>query len=331
MGMHLKKYLSHFALTLCSFAFGDSAPPTPLSPEPQVFDLPWTTGPLLVTTPFNLQLGHPAVSPTLAIFATYGRYNNDWKIETQSVMWSINPYINFECALTERTGFQIVGSFTTNIREGQCSTHLQDTLVQFGYQILSDTPGTWRPNCRLILEGIFPSGNYNDLDPKKLQTDSTGLGSYQFGPLLVLSKLFPVGHHYLNLYWSFAYLFPTSVKVKGFNAYGGGYGTKGEVRTGQSMIFFFSGEYSINQRWTFAFDSEWLFQRKSPFSGKPGLTASGKPAEVGWPNIIQFSLAPQIEYNFSARSGLLGGLWFTLAGKNASAFGSAFLSYIYVF
>jgi hypothetical protein len=46
---------------------------------------------------------------------------------------------------------------------------------------------------------------------------------------------------------------------------------------------------------------------------------------------VQISFAPEVEYNFSQSSGLLAGVWFTVAGKNSSAFASAFLTYFIFF
>jgi hypothetical protein len=112
---------------------------------------------------------------------------------------------------------------------------------------------------------------------------------------------------------------------------GGGYGTKGRVQPGQSLIAFISGEYSLSSKWMLAFDSEWMYQKEATFKGKKGVDAFGDEALVGWPFLAQFSFAPEVEYKINNQSGLLAGLWFTFAGKNSSAFGSAFLAYLYIF
>ena len=149
--------------------------------------------------------------------------------------------------------------------------------------------------------------------------------------MLVFRKLFYLPHSFFSLRWSIGYLFPSTVKVKGFNTYGGGYGTEGKVKPGQTLTAFLSGEYSINQRWVLAFDTEFLAQRKSHFSGKNGVNNVGGVANTKLPSSVQISFAPEVEYNFSQSSGLLAGVWFTVAGKNSSAFYSAFLTYLYIF
>ena len=149
--------------------------------------------------------------------------------------------------------------------------------------------------------------------------------------MLAFRKLFYLPHSFFSLRWSLGYLFPSSVNVKGFNTYGGGYGANGKVRPGQTLTAFLSGEYSINQRWALAFDSEFLYQRKSHFSGKNGITTTGEVANTELPSSVQISFAPEFEYNFTPMSGLLAGVWITVAGKNSAAFASAFLAYLYVF
>lgn len=65
------------------------------------------------------------------------------------------------------------------------------------------------------------------------------------------------------------------------NTYGGGPETKGKVYPGQTFITFFSGEYSINQKWVIAFDTELLYQQKARFTGKRGFSPTGRLARVG--------------------------------------------------
>ena len=43
-------------------------------------------------------------------------------------------------------------------------------------------------------------------------------------------------------------------------------------------------------------------------------------APIGAPEGWQLSLAPAIEYNFNENWGVIAGPWFTVAGKNSSAF-----------
>jgi hypothetical protein len=312
------------------FAVGPPSPSSNPAESPLIYT-PWFTGPLLAPTPINMKPGHPAIEPTVTLFNTYGRYNSNWKLKKQDSTWAINPLIDFQFGITNNLGIETLVSFISNFKNGRSASHFQDTTVLFGYQVSNDIKGSWVPDFRLILQETFPTGNYQKLDPSKEGIDSTGFGSFQTGPVLVFRKLFYLPHSFFSLRWSIGYLFPSTVKVKGFNTYGGGYGTEGKVKPGQTLTAFLSGEYSINQRWVLAFDTEFLAQRKSHFTGKSGVNNIGEAASTRLPSSVQISFAPEVEYNFSQSSGLLAGVWFTVAGKNSSAFASAFLTYLYIF
>lgn len=306
---------------------GASIPPQ----EDQFAYIPWFTGPLLAPTPINMKPGHPAIEPSVTIFNIYGKYSSSWELKSQKTMWAINPLVDFQFGITDDIGIETLVSFISNFKNGQSFSFFQDTTVLFGYQVSNDVKDSWIPDFRLILQETFPSGKYQKLNPQKQGIDSTGFGSFQTGPVLAFRKLFYLPHNFLSLRWSIGYLFPSTVHVKGFNTYGGGYGTKGKVKPGQTMTAFFSGEYSINKHWVLAFDTEFLYQRKSHFSGKRGISPLGETAAVGLPSSVQISFAPELEYNFTSLSGLLAGIWFTVAGKNSAAFASTFLAYVYVF
>ena len=124
---------------------------------------------------------------------------------------------------------------------------------------------------------------------------------------------------------------PSNVKVKGFNAYGGGFGTKGTVYPGSYITFYLSGEYNLNDRWAVGFDSNYQQNFPGRFAGKKGKTEEGLPAVVSVPPSIQFTLAPELEHTFSKNSGILMGFWFSVIGKNSPAFHSLFIAFLHIF
>lgn len=292
---------------------------------------PWLVGPFLAPTPINMDPKHPALESSLTIFNTYGQYSAHWKPERQDVILAINPLIDFQFGITNDLGVELLISSISNFQKENTATYFQDLQILFGYQILNDIRGSWVPDCRFVIQETFPTGNYQKLNPKKNRIDSTGQGAFQTGPQFVFRKRFHLPKSFFSLQWSVQYLFPTTVHVKDFNTYGGGYGTRGTVRPGQTFTAFLSGEYSFNQNWVFAFDTEFVCQKSSYFSGTHGVSALGEPAFVGLPFSTQLSFAPEIEYNFSSNSGIVSGIWGTLAGKNSAAFASFFFSYLYVF
>lgn len=291
-----------------------------LAQLPEISYVPWFTGSILPPSAVNAAPGHPIIAPIFAVTNTYGEYKDNWKLKGTTNTWGITPYLELLFGINNYIGIDIYVSSISNFKKGQNSTHLQDTIAMLGFQIAKDKPHTWIPDIRFLIQETFPTGSYQKLNPKKNGIDSTGLGSFQTGFNFIIQKLFSIQNHFIKLKWTFNYLFPAPVHVKRFNAYGGGYGASGKVFPGQIAMFYFSGEYSLNQKWVLTFDTVFEYQGKSRFSGNPGSMKNGLEASVGKPLMLQFSFAPQIEYNLSPSSGLLFGSWLTLFGKNSPAF-----------
>jgi hypothetical protein len=117
----------------------------------------------------------------------------------------------------------------------------------------------------------------------------------------------------MNLRLFLGYTVSTVVDVSGFNAYGGGYGTKGRVRPGNKFTADLGYEISLTQRWVFAFDLVYVAQNKTKFHG---TTIS--PVGSGFNDNL--SLAPALEYNFNDSLGILWGAQFSVYGRNSSNF-----------
>lgn len=317
----MRRFLSCITLAPALLvAHGSAQPETPPSSNILQYE-PWYTGTYLAATAVNVT----AIEPFITGYDIYGVYESDWKVKSKETIWSISPELEVIVALTKRIGIEVLGGFVSNFRGSKHSTHILDTMVLLGYQISTDDKDSWVPNCRLSFETIFPSGKHDRLDPSKGGIDISGEGAYFLGPELACSKMFQFPCHFLNIYWSFGYFFPTEAHIKGLSIYGGGRGTKGKIRPGQSLQALLSFEYALNQRWVLAFDSQLLYQR--PASHFRGRTIT----HVGLPSSMQISVAPQIEYNFNAKSGIIIGSWCTVAGYHSRAFASAFFVYLYVF
>lgn len=288
----------------------------------------WYTGTLLAATSVNIS----AIEPFVTFAGIYGDYASNWKLKGAETIWSISPQIDFQFTLTKKIGVEIYAGFVSNFRGGQKATHFIDTFLLLGYQVSTDQENSWVPNCRFYVVGTFPSGKYDRLDAKKRGIDETGQGAYFVGPELAFSKTFKLPCHFFNLYWSLSYYFPTYAHVKGLNVFGGGQGTRGKIRPGQSLQALLSFEYSLPCNWVFAFDSQLVYQRAtSRFKGTSGTLPTGLAANVGLKSSYEISIAPQIEYNFDDDNGILFGAWGTVAGRNTKAFASLFFAYVHIF
>jgi len=292
----------------------------------------WFTGPLFTPMAITPPKNHPALEVTVGVKNQYGVYDDNWSVKHSANLWSLFNYYDAQLGISSVLGMEIIASWTANFRKNARAVHLQDTTLRVGFQICNEVPGTWIPDFRIILQEVFPTGKYRNLSPSKKETDLTGLGSYQTGMYLAFQKLFNLNeNHKYQMRFSAGYFVPSKVNVQGFNAYGGGYGTKGKIFPGHYISIFCSGEYNLNKHWALAFDSNFQYNFKGRFSGKQGTLGNDMKAPVSSPKAVTFTLAPELEYTFTEKTGLLLGIWFSVLGKNFPAFNSVFVSILHVF
>ncbi|MBM3191586.1 MAG: hypothetical protein FJZ63_02885 [Chlamydiae bacterium] len=284
---------------------------------------PWFTGPLLAGSAHTVPAGHVLWEPYLFAIDSFGFYDDHWKPRSAPHSLSLEPFLLFIHGLNSFMDLQVTPYLLSNFQQGSHDTRMGDLPFALGFQVLTDKPNSWIPDLRLLLREIFPTGHYQHLNPHKHGTDATGNGSFQTGLGLNFQKLFITGIRLLRLRLNFNYLFPSPVRVKSFNTYGGGYGTHGKVYPGQKFSTIFAVEYLFSQHLVAALDIQYLFSSKDRFSGYPGITSAGQNAIVGNLASHQLNLAPAIEYNFNENLGIIFGPWFSVAGKNSDRFVSA--------
>lgn len=316
-----------FLLLFPILAFGTQHIP----PKGEVWDGPWFlgTGPLLAPSATTNPMGETSWQPYLFIINNFGEYDQHWNRQNTPNFWTISPLVNVTYGLSSFMDIEADFSFSYNLSEGSSAVRFNDSNLFLGFQVLRDTRGTAIPNLRITIQQVFPFGQYDKLNPKKHGTDATGRGAYQTGLNFNFEKLFLMApEQFFRLRWSVGYLFAVPVHIRGESVYGGAPGTRGKAYPGQTLTAFLSGEYTITHRWVFACDSLYILTRSDRFSGKRGTTSDGEKASVGNPVSQQISLAPAIEYNWSENFGMIGGVWFSLAGKNAPQFFSVVYSVV---
>jgi len=291
---------------------------------------PWYAGPLITGSANTLPKGKTNIQPYLFITDTYGVYNGHRHKESIDDILSISPQMAVQWGLTDRLLLIVSGQVVYNNQNGASAWNFNDTTVGLAYGVVHET--TSRPAVRIGVTESFPSGRYQDLRPRLYGVDATGSGSYKTTFSLNLSKVtWWSTLHPMSFRGSFNYTVASDAHVEGFNSYGGGYGTSGDVDVGNSFTIDLGYEFSFTQEWVFALDVVYQNNNKSTFSGHKGLNTKGETAHVGIPSSDQLSLAPAIEYNPNANLGWLAGLWFTATGRNSGAFVSGILSVTYTY
>jgi hypothetical protein len=287
---------------------------------------PWLTGPLLGRSAYTVQPPHWNVQPYLYLTVYTGGYTSNWKSYSISNYYSTILQFQIKRGLVNGLDFQFNPQVIYNEKERRGYCRIGDLPISFGIRLLDSKLEDRWPALKLTLRGNIPLGKYQHLNPRKLGTDSIGVGSWLPTVNLHLGKLWRIyGFHYLDMRLIFGYQMGTPVRVKGYNAYGGVSNTRGVIYPGNLFSVDWAVQYNFRRRWAFACDVLYQHGNRTRFSGNPGSTHGIKAAR-GSPSSEQFSLAPAIEYNWSQNIGLIGGVWFTFAGRNSFRTTSGVLS-----
>ncbi len=292
---------------------------------------PWFTGPLLTPSAHIVPVGYYNVEPYLFYNSNTGNYNNDWQGISHPHFNRVTLLPLLYIGITEWMDFLFAPRASWKTTEGRSHYTFDDLNIHIGFQILEDTKTNSLPAIKLVIQENFPTGKYQKGDPAALGTDIGGDGSYQTSVGIVFGRMLELPNcHFLSLRLSGLGTYSTPVGVKGINAFGGAPNTDARVYIGQTYLGLFGLEYSFTQNWVFAFDAQALYQTPTTYKGFPGTLPNGEIAPLGNGESLQFSIAPALEYNFSAALGLIGGVWFSFAGKNAPRFFSGVIALNYV-
>jgi hypothetical protein len=316
------------SLLCCSFAW--SKQPTPnVKPKPEApFETPWLTGPLLTPSAHTIPDGHFNIEPYEFVTVNDGVYNNHWKShDLPHNFYSVSTQIPIQIGLPAGFDIQITPQWEWNHVHHASHWALNDLGVAFDYQLYNrNLKGPW-PSVKLTVGGKIPIGKYDHLDRHSLTTDGGGTGSWLPTIALTFSHLVHIKDRiFFAPRWAIQYTVPTPVFVKGYNVYGGGHGTRGTVFPGQSLTALFGCELSLSKNWALATDFQYVHANKNRFKGKRGST-HGVPNPITAPSSESFSVAPAIEYNWSAYYGVIAGAWFTVAGRNTTEFVSGVIAF----
>ena len=292
---------------------------------------PWYTGPILAGSASMLPPGLINIQPYFFVQDNYAAYNNRRKSIDQPDIWQVNPNFVLQTGITSWLDIAATPSFFSNNQHSQWATNFGDLPVLLGFKIADE--GVNIPKMKVTINETFPTGNYQYLDGAKQGLDATGSGSYITGFSFRMSKhLFVKTVHPVAARMVLTYNIPSTVHVHSFNTYGGGVGTNGKVRPGNSFNADVGLEWSINQKWAVATDIVYQTNNRTKFNGTPGINPlTGLENKIGSGSSDFLQIAPGIEYNWNDSLGIIGGAWFTVYGRNASNFVNYVLSICYTF
>ena len=293
--------------------------------------VPWYTGPLITTSPSIIPPGTMMLQPYVFVNDYYGAFNNDrHAVGAIHDLINLNPFVYLETGITDWMDVAMLVQAQANWRNEQSGGGIGDLQLTPGFKIYQQT--RYIPQIKVFIQETFPTGAFDNLNPYKGGLDATGSGSYKTQIGLVVGKLLLWQYqHPLRIRLSMGYTIPSNVRVSNFNTYGGGFGTRGTIKPGKTFSTDLGIEWSLTQQWVFAMDVVYSCSGRTTFSGYKGTSASGSTALIGSPSSDNLSLAPAFEYNWSQNLGVIGGVQFSVYGRNSSNFVSGIISVCYVF
>jgi hypothetical protein len=271
------------------------------------------------------------IQPYVYVVDNYARFNSERHSESlPSHLITLNPTTTLQFGMTPSTDITLGMQAFGNWQYDHAGGGYGDTTVAIGFQINKQSLHV--PGIRFSIKETFPTGQFQHLNTNGFGLSATGGGSYQTQFSLSLSKiLFWDYLHPMNFRVYFSYNLPTCVTVKGFNTYGGGVGAHAKVHPGNSFNADMGLEVSLSQRWVLATDLVYSSTNSTGYSGFSGMTESGDLASIGGGFNDNLSLAPAVEYNWNENLGILGGIWFSVYGRNSLNFVSGVVSMTWTF
>ncbi len=289
---------------------------------------PWYTGPLLAPAGRTIPLGHADFE--LYGFSTHRTtvFDNKGKKIHVPALESLqgNPLLTY--GLADWVDVQLSIPFTKNHTLRKTGEHIGDTSLLLGFQAHKQQPGTVIPDLRITLQEIIPTGRFDNINPTDKGTGVTGGGDYQDVLTLNFQELAQLNEiHYLRTRLSLAYMHSHPHTINGTTGIGGGSDTHGVETAGNLISVDLASELTVTQHWVAVMEMYYVRHQAAKFKGTAGFDEDGVLEKVGIPQLEEFSLAPAIEYNFSAHYGIVAGVWFAVQGKNAPIFTSTVIAF----
>lgn len=278
------------------------------------FTAPWYTGPIIAPGGKTIPLGHANFEFYSLYTKNKGQFDAHGKLihtpATQSIQ--ANPVLTY--GLTNRIDaqFSVPYGFDHSFKRSQ--NHIGDTSALLGFQALEQNETHWWPNLRITLQEIFPTGRLKNLNPTNQQTIQGVPGSYETALGFNFQHLLALGtDHYLRTRFCLNYMYIDSVNVTPPQVHP----ITWRIKPGNQFSIDLAGELSITQNWVAVMEGYYLERGATRLESHTSSGSQKLRAKLAQGQSEEISIAPAIEYNFSANIGLIAGVWLALKGKNS--------------
>lgn len=288
---------------------------------------PWFTGPILAASGRTVPLGNVNLEVYGFYTDTFGQFDNRWKkqeIAHDIYTTQLNPILTY--GLADNMDVQLNLPYAENRTAGIKNRHLGDVAITLGIQVLRQDQNQFN-DLRMSIQQIFPTGRFEDLNPTNEGTDGTGGGSYQTAIGLNFQKLFLFGNHHYRQRFTLNYVVAQPVRIHGVSVYSDSHLTRGTIKPGNLTGIDLAGELEITRHWVGVMEAFYFYRTHLTFEGFPGFDDDGNLLDLSQGRVSAITIAPAIEYNFTANYGLIAGVWLPLRGKNFNDFVSTVVAF----
>ena len=196
-----------------------------------------------------------------------------------------------------------------------------DVTAMLQLRLTPREAGSWRPVTSLVIGESFPTGRHDRLTGGPGAASGSGVHRTDVS-LYAQSLLRTPSDRWLRARLNVTYSWSDSAAVTDVSAYGTPAGFRGRAWPGTAAAADAAFELSLSLRWVLALDVLYQHADSTIVDGAvvpPGSgSGAGQPLRLSSGASESWALAPAIECNFNAKVGLIAGLKFTVAGRNAA-------------
>ncbi|MBS0577965.1 MAG: transporter [Proteobacteria bacterium] len=276
----------------------------------------WWTGPMLAASGATLPQGHALVEPYLFDIISSGHFDTAGTRHATATEHDLGSLTYILYGVTDRLTAGLIPRFFYNMPpQGPTSSGIGagDLTLQAAYGISQYQDGHRTPSVSLVIDETLPTGAYDQLDRA---SDGTGAGAYSTGFSVYSQQYFwmPNGR-ILRGRLDLTYTVSSSASLSGQSVYGTAPGFHGHASPGDGLTVDAAAEYSITREWVAAMDVVYQHNDSTHLQGADAAGAVSGDSGASW----SLGFAPAIEYNWSARAGVLLGVRIIEVGRNTSA------------
>jgi hypothetical protein len=305
------RILCFAGLTLCATAQADESR-----------DDAWWTGPLLAASAATMPAGHVLFEPYLYDVMSTGSLDAGGRHHPIAGEHDLGSQSYLIYSVTDRFAVGVIPRFGYNEPAGadnSSAVGVGDVTLQAQYGITRFEDGHLMPAISVVLAETFPTGRFDRLDRS---ADGLGAGVYSTA-LAVYSQdyLWLPNGRILRARLDLTYQVSAAAGVQDASVYGTSSGFRGRVYPGDAATVDLAGEYSLTRSWVLAMDVVYQHGDSTRIAGmQPQLPGSGVLVNFEQASGASASLgfAPAVEYSWSSRAGVIGGVRIIPAGRNVT-------------